>query len=185
MNRVVPQGTYEEMPTVLTERDSGLCTGLSLPVPADVEHDDHLTELIERCKAITTLRELSRNGLRQIIHFFIDHDAPAGQPDRQAHIVALRADRPGELSTRQHDVCRTNGSACREGSHAAPPNRCSQRGSSTSCRPQSNPFSVKHLGVASLGASSGCSGCSPWVQPNTAKDPPWLPVSRRSIWVTA
>ena len=31
------------MPTVLTEWYSGLCTGLSLPVPADDEHDDHLT----------------------------------------------------------------------------------------------------------------------------------------------
>jgi hypothetical protein len=30
MNRVVPQGTYEEIPTVLTEWYSGLCTGLSL-----------------------------------------------------------------------------------------------------------------------------------------------------------
>jgi hypothetical protein len=42
MNRVVPQGTYEEMPTVLADWYSGLCTGLSLPVPADGEHDDHL-----------------------------------------------------------------------------------------------------------------------------------------------
>ena len=57
MNRVVPQGTYEEMPTVLTEWYSGLCTGLGLPVPADDEHDDHLTELVERCKAVPTLRE--------------------------------------------------------------------------------------------------------------------------------
>ena len=57
MNRVVPQGTYEEIPTVLTEWYSGLCTGLSLPVPPDDEHDDHLTELVERCKAIPNLRE--------------------------------------------------------------------------------------------------------------------------------
>jgi hypothetical protein len=57
MNRVVPQGTYEEMPAVLREWYSGLCTGLSLPVPSDDEHDDHLAELVERCKAIPTLRE--------------------------------------------------------------------------------------------------------------------------------
>jgi alkanesulfonate monooxygenase SsuD/methylene tetrahydromethanopterin reductase-like flavin-dependent oxidoreductase (luciferase family) len=57
MNPVVPQGTFEEMPTALTEWYSGLCTGLSLPVPADDEHDDHLTELVERCKAIPTSRE--------------------------------------------------------------------------------------------------------------------------------
>ena len=57
MNSVVPQGTYEEIPTVLAEWYSGLCTGLSLPVPADDEHDGHLIELVERCKAIPTLRE--------------------------------------------------------------------------------------------------------------------------------
>ena len=57
MNRVVPQGTYAEMPTILTEWYSGLCAGLSLPVPADDEHDDDLTELVERCKAIPTSRE--------------------------------------------------------------------------------------------------------------------------------
>jgi hypothetical protein len=57
MNRVVPQGTYAEIPTILTEWYSGLCTGLSLPVPADDEHDDHLTELVERCKAIPTSGE--------------------------------------------------------------------------------------------------------------------------------
>jgi alkanesulfonate monooxygenase SsuD/methylene tetrahydromethanopterin reductase-like flavin-dependent oxidoreductase (luciferase family) len=56
IKRVVPQGTYEEMSTVLTDWYSGLCAGLSLPVPADDEHDDHLTELVERCKAIPTSR---------------------------------------------------------------------------------------------------------------------------------
>jgi DNA-binding NarL/FixJ family response regulator len=29
--------------------------------PRDDEHDDHLTELVERCKAITTLREGATN----------------------------------------------------------------------------------------------------------------------------
>jgi hypothetical protein len=57
MNRVVPQGAYAEIPTVLTEWSSGLCTGLSLLVPADDEHDDHFTELVERCKTIPTSRE--------------------------------------------------------------------------------------------------------------------------------
>ncbi len=37
MNRVVPQGTYQPMPAVLPEWYSGLCTGMSLPVPADDE----------------------------------------------------------------------------------------------------------------------------------------------------
>lgn len=55
MNRVVPQGTYREMPGILTEWYAGLCTGLTLPVPADDEQDHHLTEFVERCKAIPTL----------------------------------------------------------------------------------------------------------------------------------
>jgi hypothetical protein len=56
MNRVVPQGAYAEIPTIPTEWYSGLCTGLRLPVPADDEHDDHVTE-VERCKAIPTSGE--------------------------------------------------------------------------------------------------------------------------------
>jgi probable F420-dependent oxidoreductase len=54
MNRIVPQGTYEELPAILTEWYSELCTGLCLPAPADDTHDDHLSELVERCKAIPT-----------------------------------------------------------------------------------------------------------------------------------
>jgi probable F420-dependent oxidoreductase len=57
MNRVVPQGSYEEIPAVLAEWYSGLCNGLCLPVPQDDEHDDHFAELVERCKAIPTARE--------------------------------------------------------------------------------------------------------------------------------
>jgi probable F420-dependent oxidoreductase len=52
MNRVVPQGTYQEIPSILAEWYSGLCTGLNLPVPADDEHDPQLAELVERCKTI-------------------------------------------------------------------------------------------------------------------------------------
>jgi hypothetical protein len=54
MNRGVLQGTYADMPTVLLEWYSRLCTGLNLPVRAE---DEHLTELIQRCKAIPTARE--------------------------------------------------------------------------------------------------------------------------------
>jgi len=57
MNRVVPQGTYEEMPTVLAEWYSGLCTGLCLPVPQGDEHDHHFAELVQRCNAIPTARQ--------------------------------------------------------------------------------------------------------------------------------
>ena len=52
MNRVVPQGTYQEMPDILREWYSGLCDGLSLPVPADDEHDTALAELVQQCKTI-------------------------------------------------------------------------------------------------------------------------------------
>lgn len=54
MNLVVPQGTYDEIPDILAEWYSGLCAGLSLPVPADDEHDECLAEVVERCKAIPT-----------------------------------------------------------------------------------------------------------------------------------
>jgi hypothetical protein len=52
MNRVVPQGTYSEIPDILTGWYSGLCTGLNLPVPADDEQDEQLAELVQRCKSI-------------------------------------------------------------------------------------------------------------------------------------
>jgi probable F420-dependent oxidoreductase len=52
MNRVVPQGTYQEIPDILTQWYSGLCTGLNLPVSADDAHDRQLAELVQRCKTI-------------------------------------------------------------------------------------------------------------------------------------
>ena len=52
MNRVVPQGTYSEIPEILTQWYSGLCTGLNLPVPAGDEHDATLAELVQQCKTI-------------------------------------------------------------------------------------------------------------------------------------
>jgi probable F420-dependent oxidoreductase len=52
MNRVVPQGTYSEIPDILAKWYSGLCSGLSLPVPADNEQDAALAGLVERCKTI-------------------------------------------------------------------------------------------------------------------------------------
>jgi hypothetical protein len=57
MNRVIPQGTYEEIPTVLTEWYSGLCHGLCLPVAQDDTYDNHFAELVERCKVIPIARE--------------------------------------------------------------------------------------------------------------------------------
>ena len=52
MNHVVPQGTYQEIPDILARWYAGLCDGLSLPVPADDEHDSALAELVQRCKSI-------------------------------------------------------------------------------------------------------------------------------------
>lgn len=54
MDRVVPQGTYDEIPAVLERWYSGVCTGLTLPVADDLP-DDILVTLIERLKAIPTL----------------------------------------------------------------------------------------------------------------------------------
>src|ERR1700739_1061881 len=61
----------------------------------------------------------SRNDLRGstitaqtsgvITQFVIDLDVPAGQPDCQAHIVVLRANRPREPAPRHHDVRPANG----------------------------------------------------------------------------
>ncbi len=52
MNRFVPQGTFDEIPDILDDWYAGLCTGLSLPVPADDQHDAQLTSLVRRCKEI-------------------------------------------------------------------------------------------------------------------------------------
>jgi hypothetical protein len=57
MNIVVPQGTYDQIPDTLTEWYSGLCTGLSLPVPDHDKHDKQLAEVVERCKGIPTAQE--------------------------------------------------------------------------------------------------------------------------------
>ncbi len=55
MDRVVPQGTYDEIPDMLERWYSGVCSGLSLPV--DDVPDDVLATLIDRLKAIPTLSE--------------------------------------------------------------------------------------------------------------------------------
>lgn len=52
MDRVVPQGTFDEIPAVLTNWYSGLCTGIALPVHAGQEHDEDLMRLVERCRRI-------------------------------------------------------------------------------------------------------------------------------------
>ncbi|WP_099021573.1 TIGR03617 family F420-dependent LLM class oxidoreductase [Mycolicibacterium palauense] len=49
---LVPEGTHREIADLLTERYSGLCTGLVLPVPTDPAHDGALADLVERCRRI-------------------------------------------------------------------------------------------------------------------------------------
>jgi hypothetical protein len=46
--------TYDEIPDIVAQWYSGLRAGLSLPVPADDQHDERLAEVTERCKDIPT-----------------------------------------------------------------------------------------------------------------------------------
>jgi probable F420-dependent oxidoreductase len=52
LGRLVPQGTYDEIPSVLSQWYSGLCTGINLPVPADEADDDRFGALVEACRQI-------------------------------------------------------------------------------------------------------------------------------------
>ena len=52
MNRIVPQGTYDSIGDVLAEWYAGLCTGLTLQLPADEHQDQQLARLIDRCHQI-------------------------------------------------------------------------------------------------------------------------------------
>ncbi|BBX05333.1 TIGR03617 family F420-dependent LLM class oxidoreductase [Mycolicibacterium aichiense] len=52
MKRLVPQGTYEEIPDVLAQWYSGLCGGINLPVPADEADDDLFAGLLQACRQI-------------------------------------------------------------------------------------------------------------------------------------
>jgi probable F420-dependent oxidoreductase len=55
--RLVPQGTYDEIPAVLEQWYAGLCDGIVLSVPDDRAHDDSVRDLVGRCRAIPgTLR---------------------------------------------------------------------------------------------------------------------------------
>ncbi|MBB3601219.1 putative F420-dependent oxidoreductase [Mycolicibacterium sp. BK556] len=52
MNQLVPQGTYQEIPVILSRWYSGLCTGINLPVPADTADDDSFGALLDACRRI-------------------------------------------------------------------------------------------------------------------------------------
>jgi probable F420-dependent oxidoreductase len=50
--QLVPQGTYAQLPGVLTSWYDGLCDGIAVDVPSDETHDDEFAAMIERIKAI-------------------------------------------------------------------------------------------------------------------------------------
>ncbi|WP_396930893.1 TIGR03617 family F420-dependent LLM class oxidoreductase [Mycolicibacterium sp.] len=52
MDRLVPQGTYDEIPDVLRQWYSGLCSGINLPVPPDEADDDRFAALLAACRQI-------------------------------------------------------------------------------------------------------------------------------------
>ena len=55
--RLVPEGTYDEIPEVLGHWYAGLCDGIVLSLPEDPTHDDALRTLVDRCRDIPgTLR---------------------------------------------------------------------------------------------------------------------------------
>lgn len=54
MNHVVPQGTFSEMPDILSKWYSGICNGLSLSIPEADAFDQEIAHMVERCKAIPT-----------------------------------------------------------------------------------------------------------------------------------
>lgn len=55
LDRLIPHGTYDEIPDVLGQWYAGLCDGLTIAVPADAADDGALAELVQRCRAIPTL----------------------------------------------------------------------------------------------------------------------------------
>ena len=52
VNRIVPQGTYDDIGDVLNQWYAGLCTGMTLQLPVDEQHDEQLARLIARCRQI-------------------------------------------------------------------------------------------------------------------------------------
>jgi probable F420-dependent oxidoreductase len=61
-NRLVPQATYDDMPDLLAEWYSGLCTGLSMSIPIDATDDHRLAAFVERCRTIRALRPGELSG---------------------------------------------------------------------------------------------------------------------------
>jgi hypothetical protein len=51
---LVPHRTYDEIPAVLTQWYSGLCSGINLPVPAEDADDGRFGALLDSCRQIPT-----------------------------------------------------------------------------------------------------------------------------------
>ncbi|PKK12701.1 TIGR03617 family F420-dependent LLM class oxidoreductase [Thermomonospora sp. CIF 1] len=49
---LVPQGTFEEMPGILSDWYAGRCSGIVINVPDDSEHDDLYRLLVDQCRGI-------------------------------------------------------------------------------------------------------------------------------------
>lgn len=54
VHTLVPSGTYDEIPGVLEEWYSGLCSGMALAVPNDDVDDDAIRDLVATCQSIAT-----------------------------------------------------------------------------------------------------------------------------------
>lgn len=52
--QLLPQGTYDELPTVLAEWYAGLCDGIVLGLPQDTADEDAVGRLVTACRRIPT-----------------------------------------------------------------------------------------------------------------------------------
>jgi len=56
IDTLLPQGTYEEIPSVLEAWYAGRCDGIGLTLPGGTAEDDRYRELVARCRAIEPVR---------------------------------------------------------------------------------------------------------------------------------
>ena len=52
VDRLVPQGTYAELPDVLASWYDGVCDGIALDTPPNPDDDDEFAAMIRRVKSI-------------------------------------------------------------------------------------------------------------------------------------
>jgi hypothetical protein len=51
LDKLAPQGTYDEIADVLKEWFGNIAAGIQFPVPADPAHDGQVAKVIERLQA--------------------------------------------------------------------------------------------------------------------------------------